>query len=113
MPNTDMATGITERMIYGAIIAGTAKLVGNGYMTADMQMYVAGGGVAAFGSVYAWWNNRPGRLLDRAAAQLPPSAQLVIATTLDAPRQEKDAANELASAAGDKVVAKVSNSYGG
>lgn len=113
MPSTDMSTGISERIAYGAIIAATGKLVEKGYMTADMQVYVAGGGVAAFGALYAWYNNRPGRLLDRAAAQLPPSAQLVIATSPDAPRQEKDAAHELASAAGAKVVAKVSNSYGG
>ncbi len=107
MASNDIAVGITERLLYGAIIATTAKLVEKGYMTTDMQVYVAGGGVAAFGAMYAWYNNRPGRLLDRAAAAIPESAKLAITVPQDAPKQEKDAAHELSRSAGDKVIAKV------
>lgn len=109
MPSTDMTVGITERLVYGAVIAATAKMVEKGYITTDMQLYIAGGGVAAFGALYAWYNNRPGRLLDRAAAQIPSSSKLIIATTSDASRQEKDAAHELAKSASEKVEAKVLN----
>jgi len=103
----DISTGVAERVLYGAVVAATAKLVERGYMTADMQMYVAGGAITAFGGVWAWWQNRPGRLMDRAAAQMPPNAKLVITTEPGARRQEKDAAHELAASAGANVVAKV------
>ncbi len=104
---SDQITGITERVIYGAIIATTAKLVEKGYLTSDMQVYIAGGGVAAIGSVWAWWNNRPARLMDRAAAQLPDNSKLVITTPVAAPAHEKDAADELANSAGATVISKV------
>ena len=103
----DMSTGIAERVLYGAVIAGSAKLVEKGYMTPDMQVYVAGGAVAAFGSLWAWWRNRPGSLMDRAAAQMPPNSKLVITTTPAASAQDKDAAHDLARSAGENVVAKV------
>lgn len=106
MASTDMTVGITERLVYGAVIAATAKMVEKGYITTDMQLYIAGGGVAAFGALYAWWNNRPGRLLDRAAAQLPVNAKLVITAAPDASRLEKDEVHILARAAGEKVVSK-------
>ena len=106
MPSNEMTTGVAERVIYGAVIAVTAKLVEKGFMTADMQMYLAGGAVAALGSLWAWWQSRPGRLMDRAAAQMPPNAKLVIETKPEASRQERDAAHDLARSAGEKVVAK-------
>lgn len=107
MPSNDMSTGISERIAYGTIIAATAKLVEKGYMTSDMQVYVAGGGVAALGSAWAWWINRPAAIMNSAAAQMPPNAKLVITTDPVASRQEKDAVHELASSAGEKVIAKI------
>ncbi len=107
MPSNDVMMGMAERVVYGAVIAGTAKMVEKGYMTTDMQLYVAGGGVAAFGALYAFWNNRPGRLMDRAAAQMPDNSKLVITTDQNASRQDKDAAHDLARSAGENVVAKV------
>lgn len=107
MPSTDMTMGMSERIAYGAIIAATAKLVEKGYMTPDMQVYVAGGGVAALGALYAWYNNRPGRLMDRAAAQMPENSKLIITMNQDASRQQVDAAHDLARSAGEKVEAKI------
>lgn len=107
MANTEITVGIFERIVYGAIIAATAKLVEKGYMTSDMAAYVAGGGMAALGSVWAWWQNRPGRLLDRAAAQIPVNGKLVITVPVHASAQDKDAAHDLARSAGENVVAKV------
>lgn len=108
MPGNHEAFKATaERMVYGAIIFATAKLVDKGYMTFDMQAYVAAGAVTFIGGAYAWWKNRPAALIDRAASQLPPSATLVIATPVTASAKDKEQAHEIAASAGEKVEAKV------
>jgi len=107
MSSNEMSKGIGERVVYGAVVFATAKLVDKQYMTADMQAYVAAGAVTFIGGFYGWWQNRPGRLLDRAAMQVPESSKLVITTKLDAPKQDIDAAHDLAKSAGEKVTAKV------
>lgn len=105
--NNEMAKGVAERWIYGGIIVLTSKFVDKGYITSDMAAYIAGGGVAAVGGIYAWWKNRPGALMNRAASQIPSNATLVVAVPVTASAQDKDAAQELAASAGEKVVAKI------
>lgn len=105
--SSEQPVGVSERVLYGAIIFATAKLVEKGYMSSDMQAYVAAGLVTVVGGAWGWWQNRPGRLMDRAATQIPPNTTLQITTDVNASRQDKDAADDLARSAGDKVVAKV------
>lgn len=107
MQNNEIAKGMGERVVYGVVIFATTHLVEKGYITAEMAAYVAGGAVTFVGGAYAWWNNRPGRLMDRAASQIPEASKLVIITEQDASRQDKDAAHDLAAASGPKVVAKI------
>lgn len=64
----DQITGIFERLIYGAVLAVAMRLVARGWLDADMAPYVAGGTVAALGSAYAWWRNRPKSVMQSAAA---------------------------------------------
>lgn len=104
---SELPIGISERVLYGAIIFATAKLVQNGYISADTQAYVAAGLVTFAGGAWAWWQGRPGRLMDRAAAQIPDSAKLVVTIDDRASAMEKDAVHDIARSAGDKVVAKV------
>lgn len=70
MVNKDQTTGIIERIIYAAVLALAMKLVQHGYIDSDMATYIATGAVAAFGSVYAWWINRP-QAIAQAAANIP------------------------------------------
>lgn len=105
--NRDMTTGVSERVLYGALLALAAKGVSFGWWSSDMAAYIAGGGVTLLGGVYAWWINRPGKLMDAAAAQMPKNAKLVITTQDTASWQDKEAAHQLAGSAGDNVVAKV------
>lgn len=69
-PSTDMTMGVTERLAYGVILGLMMKLVAAGWLDADMAPYIAGGIVAAIGSAWAWWINRPANIL-RSAAQVP------------------------------------------
>ncbi len=68
--NKDQTTGIVERLIYAAAMAVLTKLVGAGYINQDMAAYAAGGVVAAVGSAWAWWINRP-QALAQSAATIP------------------------------------------
>lgn len=68
--NKDQTSGIVERLIYAAAMAVLTKLVAKGYIDQDMAAYAAGGAVAAVGSVWAWWINRP-KALAQSAAALP------------------------------------------
>lgn len=101
--NKDQKYGVVERIIYAAILALATKFVGWGYIDADMATYIAAGGVAAVGSAYAWWINRPVSLLNSAAASIPDSSTLVITTAVSAPAAERKEAIALASSASDKV----------
>lgn len=104
--NKDQTTGVAERVLYAIILAGAMKLVERGWITADMAIYLAAGGVTAIGGAYAWWINRPSALLSSAGAQLPKNSALVITTTPQASSAEKDEAHNLADASSDKVIAK-------
>lgn len=108
MLSKDQSYGITERILYGVILFVAMKFVERGYMTADMAAYVAAGGVAAAGSVWAWLINRPGSLLTAAGNQLPKNSTLVITTTPAASPVEKVEARALADSASAKVEAKTS-----
>lgn len=99
----DQSVGVSERVLYGAVIFATAKLVQNNYITADMQAYIAAGIVTFGGGAVAWWQNRPARIIDRAAAQLPDKTKLVIETAPDAPSKVKDIVHELVQATSEKV----------
>lgn len=99
----DQSIGVSERVLYGAVIFSTAKLVQNNYITADMQAYIAAGVVTLGGGTWAWWNNRPARVIDRAAAQLPEKAKLVIETAPDASLEDKVIVKDLVQATSDKV----------
>lgn len=68
--NYDQKTGITERVLYGLAMALLTKLVAKGYIDEDLAAYVAGGFVAAVGTMWAWWINRPQAQL-RSAATVP------------------------------------------
>lgn len=100
---TDQSVGVFERVLYGAVIFSTAKLVQNNYITADLQAYLAAGAVTFGGGAWAWWNNRPARVIDRAAAQLPDKAKLVIETAPDASYKDKVIVEELVQATSEKV----------
>lgn len=104
---SEQPIGISERVLYGAIIFATAKLVEKGYISSDMQAYVAAGLVTFVGGAWAWWQNRPARLMDRAASQIPNNSKLVITTNAAASEEDKYAAHDLARSAGDKVVARI------
>ena len=67
--NTDQTKGIAERLVYAAVMAVLAKLVGKGYIDQDMAAYIAAGAVTVIGSAWAWWINRPKALAQAAAAQ--------------------------------------------
>lgn len=107
MASTEMTTGITERVLYGVLLGGAMKAVEKGWISADMAPYIAGGALTLIGGAWAWWLNRPGRLMDAAAAQMPPNAKLTITMPVHASAQDKDAAHDLARSAGENVVAKV------
>lgn len=64
--NSEQQKGIAERLIYAATMALLTKLVQKGYIDGDMAAYIAGGAVAAAGSVWAWWINRPQSLANAA-----------------------------------------------
>ncbi len=102
----DQGYGIIERLLYGAILWVAMKFVAKGYIDTEMAAYIAAGGVAAAGSIYAWVHNAPGSLLTRASAPLPVDAKLVITTAPGASPAVKQEARALADSAGDKVVAK-------
>lgn len=64
----DQTSGVLERLAYAMIMAVLAKLVAKGYLTDDMATYAATGIIAAAGSAWAWWINRPKALVQSAAA---------------------------------------------
>lgn len=104
---SDQSIGISERVLYGVLSAAALKGVSYGWWDADMAAYIAGGAVTALGGTWAWWQNRPQRLLDRAAAQIPDKAKLVVTIDANASAKEKDEVHDLAKSSGDKVIAKV------
>lgn len=104
--NKDQTTGVAERVLYAIILAGAMKLVERGWITVDMAIYLAAGGVTALGGLWAWWINRPSALLSAAGAQLPKNSALVITTSPQASPAEKIEARDLADASSDKVIAK-------
>lgn len=103
---SDQTSGIAERVLYGLILGFMMKLVEKGWITSDMAPYYATGVVAFAGGAYAWWINRPGKLLDAGARQLPKNATLVITPAPDATHSEKMEVKNLADSAGPSVVAK-------
>lgn len=82
----DQATGVIERLAYGAILALMMKLVQKGYIDADMAAYIAGGVVAAAGSIYAWWINRPKAILKAAAAVPNPASPTGLTQVITSPQ---------------------------
>lgn len=64
--NKDQTTGVAERVLYAIILAGAMKLVERSWITPDMAIYLAAGGVTALGGAWAWWINRPSALLSSA-----------------------------------------------
>lgn len=74
-------TGSAERIAYGLIMVILTRLVARGYLDASMAEYIAVGLVSGGGAVYAWWINRPQKLLE-AAANVPnpntPSGKTVV-----------------------------------
>lgn len=104
---SDQSIGISERVLYGVLSAAALKGVSAGWWDADTAAYIAGGAVTLIGGTWAWWQNRPARLLDRAAAQIPDRSKLVITTDVSASALDKNAIHDLARSAGEKVIAKV------
>lgn len=100
MPSKDMTNGVIERLAYGFILALMMKLVQRGYIDADMAAYIAGGAVAAAGSVWAWWINRPKAILI-AAANVPdptsPTGKTQIITSPELARDTPDQSNIVSS----------------
>lgn len=78
--NKDQSNGIFERLIYAVAMAVLMKLVAKGYIDEDMAAYVAGGVVAAAGSAWAWWINRPQALIT-SAANLPEVKNVTLDST--------------------------------
>jgi hypothetical protein len=74
--NGSQATGMVERLIYGAALAAAMRLAQKGYITADEAPWIAGGVVGAVGSAFAWWRNRPVALA-LAAASISPDTKIV------------------------------------
>lgn len=104
--NKDQGNGILERAMYGAFTAFAMKLVAWGWFTADEAPWIAGGLMTAAGGAYAWWHNRPAKVLDRAADALPRNNVLVVTPTPEASHADKQEAKTLADSAGPKVIAK-------
>lgn len=69
----DQGTSILERMIYGVALALAMKFVAWGWLDADMAPYIAAGIVAAVGSAYAWWINRPVSIVQAASNLVDPN----------------------------------------
>lgn len=102
----DQTTGVFERWLYAAIAFLAARAAARGWIDPSMVDYIAGGGVALVGSLWAWWINRPVALLNAAGNVVPENARLVIETKPQATGEERTAAIKLATAANDKVTAK-------
>lgn len=77
-------TGVTERVAYAVLMFFMMKLVKNGYITPEMAEYIALGVIGGAGALYAWWINRPQKIIE-AAASVPnpgaPTGKTVIVTT--------------------------------
>lgn len=110
--NKDQGGGILERMIYGAILYVVMKYGPRFGFSSEDAAWIAGGGVAAVGSIYAWIHNRPASVLSRAGDTLPDSAHLVITTNSFASAADKAEVHALADSASSKVVAKTSPTTG-
>lgn len=76
--NKEQGTGIAERVAYGAVLFLCMKLVSAGYIDAEMAAYIASGAVAAAGSAWAWWRNRPISLLQSAASVVGTDGQKTV-----------------------------------
>lgn len=59
--------GVLERLLYGAAVALVGIGVKRGWYDSETATYLAGGLVAAAGSVWAFWINRPKALASAAA----------------------------------------------
>lgn len=103
----DQGTGILERTLYGVLVYLVAKYGPRLGLTVDDVPWLAGGIVVAIGGVIGWVHNRPVSLLDRAAASVPKSSQLVIQPGPDATMADVAKVRDLARKASDKVVAGV------
>ncbi len=55
----DQGSGIFERVLYGVAMALCMKFVSWGWLDADSAPYFAAGAVAAVGSAWAFYVNRP------------------------------------------------------
>lgn len=105
--NKDQGTGIIERALYGVISVLLIKYGAMFGLTTDDAAWLAGGAIALGGGVIAFVRNRPVSVLNRAADAIPDNTKLVIAIPPNASSIEKEEAKSLATAASDKVIAKV------
>jgi CHASE2 domain-containing sensor protein len=60
-------TGVGERIAYGVISAILLRLAARGWIPPEMVEYIALGIISGVGGVYAWWLNRPQKILETAA----------------------------------------------
>lgn len=74
--NKDQVTGISERVLYGFVMAMFGLGVKKGWYDNETAAYLAGGAVTLIGGIWAWWINRPQALI-RAAAQSTPGTVVV------------------------------------
>lgn len=105
--NQATGIGITERVIYGlvaALITRYGKYFG---LSETDAPWVAGGLIMLVGGTRAWYVNRPEKLLDNAAAQLPNNATLVIQVPPQASPADKKVVEDLGAATSPKVQTKI------
>ena len=105
--NQAMGIGITERLVYGVV----AFLIGRygeklGLSQAD-SAWLAGGLITLVGGARAWYVNRPEKILDSAAAQIPNNAKLVVQISPNSSSTDQKAVQDLGAATGPKVEAKI------
>lgn len=107
--NTGQSAGMGERFLYGLLNFFAVRAALRGWIDPAMAEYVASGGVMLIGGAYAWWINRPNKLLNAAANNLPKNAELVITTKPQASPVEKAEAHALAASSSEKVTAKTTS----
>lgn len=105
--NKDQASGIFERLIYSGVLFVAMQAVARGWITADMAPYIATGAVAAAGSAYAWWHNRPVAVINRAGDAVPEGTKIVMVTPPTASQAVKDEVHALNAATNNTVSAQV------
>ena len=106
MINQQQGTGISERVVYGAVTFLVIKYGSKFGFSADDAAWLAGGLLAFGGGAVGWYRNRPVALLNRASTVVPENAKLVITPTLAATHVEKVEVRDLANAANGKDEAR-------